>query len=40
MNSTVKKAIKHLLGRDHWSRPVTAKPTRFYRSRYESCKWP
>jgi hypothetical protein len=34
MNPTVKKAIKHLLGRDHWSRPVTAKATRFYGRRY------
>jgi FkbM family methyltransferase len=34
MNPTLKKAIKHLLGRDLWIRTDIAKATRFYGSRY------
>lgn len=34
MKSTIKKALKHLLGRDLWIRTDMSLPTRFYGSRY------
>lgn len=34
MKSTLKKALKHVLGHDLWIRTETSLPTRFYGSRY------